>query len=186
MNPTEAHGKPPVFEEEMEMIVCGTHAMKYHRIGRPGIFLIVRLGNPKFDKARHPGGRCQYVYEDGSQCGNQAAYLISFTPDTPKEIKDTTKAQPPCPSCGSLNVVRGGLRYSVRYGISQIYKCNGCGRRFTEKAERRVRAIQLAGSLHAKGMSYSAIREYLGENLGLSVSRSTIFEWISTGKTEEE
>jgi len=54
--------------------------MKYHRIGRPGIFLIVRLGNPKFDKARHAGGRCQYVYEDGGQCGNQAAYLISFTP----------------------------------------------------------------------------------------------------------
>lgn len=86
-----------------------------------------------------------------------------------------------CHHCGSLHVVRDGVRYTKRKGPIQKYLCKRCDRRFSglpklKKYHTIPEVISDALSLVSKGMSLKDVTDEMSRK-GYRYHRSTIHRW---------
>ena len=72
-----------------------------------------------------------------------------------------------CPKCSNEYCVKAGFNHS-----RQRYKCNNCGRQFTQTEDKNATKRAFALYLYAIGLSMNAIGRMLG------VSPSTVLYWI--------
>ena len=89
---------------------------------------------------------------------------------------------PGCVFCGSVDVVKNGLRYR-KVRVKQSYLCNSCHRQFIEPdgfermrfaSETIVRAVHQ----HEDGFSLSKVRNHLWQYDNVRVSRRAISTWV--------
>jgi putative transposase len=87
-----------------------------------------------------------------------------------------------CKSCGSLNIVKIGVRHN-KYGDAQRYFCKDCGHKFVnnkgfEKTKATSKAITIALDLYFKGVSQRKIVEHLKMFEGIKVTQPCVLKWI--------
>lgn len=87
-----------------------------------------------------------------------------------------------CPYWGCEDVVKAGKRYN-KHVVKQIYKCNGCKRRFVERDgfEKMMypkEIILKVLHLYAEGLSLSKIRDYIWQHEGYYLYDSVILYWV--------
>lgn len=90
----------------------------------------------------------------------------------------TTPKQIACPRCGSLDI----MKYGIRHGV-QNYICRNCQRKFNNKDapfHLWTSAEQIGASLNMfyDGMSLAKIARHLNENYHNPVNASTVYRWI--------
>lgn len=83
-----------------------------------------------------------------------------------------------CPRCGSLDV----MKYGVRHGV-QDYICRNCNRKFNAKDapfHMWTSSEQIGASLNMfyDGMSLAKIARHLNDNYHNPVNASTVYRWI--------
>ena len=104
-----------------------------------------------------------------------------FREETTAELEERhfTKPEPiRCKFCGSLDIMKYGLRNGI-----QEYICQKCRRKFNDKdAPYRMRTTveQLGASLNMfyDGLSLADISRHLAETYHNPVSRSSVYRWI--------
>lgn len=86
-----------------------------------------------------------------------------------------------CPFCGSVKVVKRGLRY-LKHGISQRLGCRSCGRRFTQNTtphpHHKAYIVMLTLDLFFRGLSLRQISEHIFSAYQQKVCPSTILNWL--------
>lgn len=93
-----------------------------------------------------------------------------------------TKKLRGCPSCGSYEAVKIGVRHNL-HGDVQRYLCKDCGRKFIlnegfEKIKATPKAITIALDLYFKGVSQRKIVEHLKMFEGVKVTQPCVLKWI--------
>lgn len=93
-----------------------------------------------------------------------------------------------CPRCESNELVKSG-KHLRRRGVVQRYRCKICGTSFTNdgyfRGKHPISLVQYAVSLYVSGhLSCEKVRERLKEELGISVSSTTICNWLKVLKVE--
>jgi transposase-like protein len=108
--------------------------------------------------------------------------------DIGETVKKTTE-EPSiiCPSCGSTEVIKKGIRYNKKTGEKQRYLCNKCGRDFVldphDVPDPEI--VAYAIRLHSEGVSYRQIKERLKNEKNHSTDHTTIMRWVNMKKPEE-
>lgn len=83
-----------------------------------------------------------------------------------------------CPRCGSLDI----MKYGMRKGI-QEYICSKCKRKFTARdlafgMRTPVEQVGASLSMYYNGLSLADIAQYLSQTHNNPVDRSTIYRWL--------
>src|SRR4030067_3103791 len=83
-----------------------------------------------------------------------------------------------CKYCGSENIVKNGSAKG-----SQVFKCKGCGHRFTEgsdfpKMRTQSRIISTSIDLYFEGLSVRKIETQIEKLYGVNVSQMAVWKWI--------
>ena len=96
---------------------------------------------------------------------------------TVKNYDNPTK----CKYCNSRHICKNGIRQN-KSGITQLMKCQDCGRKFSARFGFRYRRYSRAViteclRLHFSGLSVGKIAENL-EVRGIKIDRSAIFRWV--------
>lgn len=95
------------------------------------------------------------------------------------EERHYTEPEPiKCPRCGSLDV----MKYGIRKGV-QEYICSKCRRKFTDRdlaLGMRTPVTQIGASLNMfyDGLSFSDIARHLAETYNNPVDQSTVYRWV--------
>jgi len=87
-----------------------------------------------------------------------------------------------CASCGSVEMVKDGLRKN-KNGVIQRFLCKSCGHRFVtnygfQKMKNNPKIITLVMDLYFKGISYRKIVDHLKQFYGLKISHVALIKWI--------
>jgi transposase-like protein/RNase P subunit RPR2 len=87
-----------------------------------------------------------------------------------------------CRYCGSMNVVKMGVRHNI-HGNIQRYLCKDCKRKFAEndgfeKVKATPKAITMALDLYFKGVSQRKIVEHLKMFEDVKVTQPCVLKWI--------
>ncbi|MEM2912409.1 MAG: IS6 family transposase [Candidatus Bathyarchaeia archaeon] len=87
-----------------------------------------------------------------------------------------------CPSCGSTDLVKDGLRKN-KSGVIQRFLCKSCKHRFVTnygflKMKNNPKIITLVMDLYFKGISYRKIVDHLKQFYGLKISHVALIKWI--------
>ena len=87
-----------------------------------------------------------------------------------------------CRYCQSKEVVKSGFRKNKK-GKVQLYKCNSCGKVFSEnttfaKMKHKGEIITIVLDLYFKNVSLRKIQEHLQDIHGVKVTHVTIYNWI--------
>jgi transposase-like protein len=86
-----------------------------------------------------------------------------------------------CPRCGETQIVKAGKHYNQK-GASQRYQCKKCGTSFCNegyfRGKHQLSLLQYTVKLYQDGDSYEKIQKLIKEQFGISISRTTIGEWI--------
>lgn len=87
-----------------------------------------------------------------------------------------------CKYCNSRNTVKAGRR-RLKTQIRQLYRCNECGRRFSNNIHSSKRtesgAILKALILHCQGYSYDDILFVLRKTYGINRTKGAISKWVN-------
>jgi len=119
------------------------------------------------------------------ECKHIHAVKLSLSLENSKEIYEAYKQMDEsskCRYCGSYEIIRFGSRFN-KTGRRQIFKCKGCGRRFTiEDGFSRMKAdpktITSALDLYFKGVSLRKVIDHLSQFYGVKVYHTTVLRWI--------
>jgi transposase-like protein len=101
-----------------------------------------------------------------------------------KEIKNLKN--PRCPICGSIKIIKRGLRYNQN-GKSQKYTCKNCDYRFSNsnvinfRMKHNAKKIEKALQLRKQGKTLSEIAKEIK-----GVSRQTIHRWLHNFQEPEK
>lgn len=86
-----------------------------------------------------------------------------------------------CPRCKSDQVVKGG-KHTCQKGVVQRYQCKLCGTSFSNdgyyRGKRQLALLQYVGVLYQQGLSDEKIMVRLKEELGITVSKTSIAAWV--------
>jgi hypothetical protein len=87
-----------------------------------------------------------------------------------------------CPRCHSAEIVKSG-KHHCQKGVVQRYKCNKCGTSFSNdgyfRGKHQMNMVQYACSLYQNGLSLEKVQKALKDNLGETVSRTTLSQWLA-------
>jgi transposase-like protein len=145
-------------------------------------------GNGSYLVQRHGlAWKCEcpdHVYR-GMVCKHIQAvnFSLDLRPATTSKNAVVPEQKPQiCPSCGSLELVKDGLRKN-KSGIIQRFSCKSCGHRFVinygfQKMKNNPKVITLAMDLFFKGISYRKIVDHLQQFYGLEISHVTLIKWV--------
>jgi len=119
---------------------------------------------------------CKHIYAVYFSLGLRQNVFAKAQP-----IVETLKTEG-CKDCGSLNVVKIGVRHNI-HGNAQRYLCKDCGHKFVhnlgfEKVKATPKAITIALDLYFKGVSQRKIVEHLKMFEGVTVTQPCVLKWI--------
>jgi transposase-like protein/Zn finger protein HypA/HybF involved in hydrogenase expression len=120
---------------------------------------------------------CKHIYAVYFSLGLRQNVFSKAQP-----IIETVKSDEGCRYCGSLDVVKIGMRHNI-HGDVQRYLCNQCRRKFVnnegfEKVKATPKAITSALDCYFKGMSQRKIVNHLKMVEGVSVTQPCVLKWI--------
>lgn len=143
-----------------------------------GSYLVIREGSE---------WRCECPDHQfrGVECKHITAVKLKLSLMDSKEVCETyeiIQERSRCPSCGSYEIVKNGVRYN-KSGKVQTYKCKGCGKRFSfdegfAKMKNKPEIITLALDLYMKGLSLRKVTDHIEQFFGVKVHYSTVLRWI--------
>jgi len=86
-----------------------------------------------------------------------------------------------CPVCGSKEIIRKGKR-ELKYGETQIYRCNSCRRHFSDKDIKHksypAKLILNAISTYNLGYTIEQTKKEIAKRFHIRIPESTIHSWI--------
>jgi transposase-like protein len=152
---------------------------KVNSQNRNGSYLVVRKGKEWTCECPDHTSRqvvCKHIYAVYFSLGLRQNVFAKTQP-----IVETLKNEG-CKNCGSLNVVKIGVRHNL-HGNAQRFLCKDCGHKFVhnedfEKVKATSKAITIALDLYFKGVSQRKIVEHLKMFEGITVTQPCVLKWI--------
>jgi transposase-like protein len=102
---------------------------------------------------------------------------------------ETQLASLQCPACDNQEVIKSGKRHNLR-SVQQRYQCKVCGITFSErgyygfKAKYALSEKHYAIELYKQGYSMRGVTKLIREELGLTVSATSILHWLHRAGVE--
>lgn len=120
---------------------------------------------------------CKHIYAVYFSLGLRQNVFSKAQP-----IIETVKNDGGCRYCGSLDIVKIGVRHNIQRDV-QRYLCNQCGHKFVhnegfEKVKATPKAITVALDLYFKGVSQRKIVDHLKQFEGVEVTQPCVLKWI--------